>query len=1422
MASTPGTVREAAEEQKLYDWSSGVPVGVRREAGTALVRIRRVALPRGAVRRHVRLARRVDEVLELREGERVQRLFELDPAVPWAAGARPCGRAAGAGLERVMHTSLGLAFVDGGTTQSFVLGEVADAYPGGKMVELDVPVAVYGASAPVEEEAAIESALFVAKRKLVVEITLQWSVDEAERGSRYGIKPRVQEFGTTLELLVCEDHRVLRDFVPGLEGLRVVIGEDIEKTKGWQRVYADFLKAQHGETPMWTHAQRSSLQGVVRGAERSYAQDFSPAAVTYDVREGELPYPQRSPFELDEELDWERKHSASDRGDSKIPRDREGMMAFLGEKLRRKGRVVEKYLPELADILVKHREVLLDPRPSRNAILRPRVLPGSKPTRVGLTRRVPREAIVGLNEEVGKLREHGMVVSVAAKADGGPPDDLWVNGLVVTVRRAAPGTPAGTPPRVRMCVDPAANKFSAEKSTTVLPVLGEHVGSSDGQCLFTGLDCPNGYHQCMVDETGQLLFGFCLEDVEGVMRYYKYVGAPFGFHSFPALFQEHMLRVVSGAQGVPLSTVRVFLDDVLLGTKGRNGKRLDEVWGSAEEGVLVRSHLECLDKVLEGYVRYGMVINLGKSDLLQESIGVCGIWTDGVSRRIDPARTDGWDNMGKPAKVTLAWLQHILGLANYCSGFLPHEYMRRSEPLFELARVAGRAMSEAGDSKGEKKKAMGLPDAMWGEVHDEALEWIVKSIKDSQTRYFLDFTKKVHVLSDASEVGVAALIGQYDEEGVFRICYTLCKRFTQQQELWSVGAREVYGWLVACRKWWKLLAFADVVFSSDHHNLVTSAADMENVHLKRWCMELAQWDAFTRHRVHRRGEQNIVCDVLSRCAAGQNLDAEDGAQVVSPILRNLVRVSGRRAAAQARQRVERVVEEAPELVVFDNPHVDALSPFVMNVLEAQSRLDEKKVEEYLANRTWRVERKEWRERQVLWAKGKLLVPEEPHLLAGVFEVVHDRNLHVGENLVREALARAHLFIPNFATHWEDYYSACSCQHARAPKHELKQGELLVGPRYFPLAHIFMDFAHLPVTEQGQDTYVGAVVVVDACSRVCQFMAVKDMTAGTAVRCLERWMGTWGPPCMVHSDNGSHFTGGEFTDFLCRNGIQADLGTPRHPRGRGLPERLVGKLKSGLVRLLPQGRLLDWPSVLLELEQRVNRMPHRGLAGESPFDYLIRGHRQRLDFLAPLNGLDGWMGTEQEEEDLLMALQALRQVADWCGEISAVQRTIVTAKALAAPKFKVGDWVLKFVAERANSLEPLYQGPFCVTADLRNGFYTVNEVLAGDALGNAVDAHVSRLLAFDKRRTSADAEHARKLPQGYYVVEDILEGPNAEGLFLVKWMGVSEPKWAEPQELRAVRKFQAYCEQRRLDKSGKPLPPPRAMGRNRAVGGAAQQ
>ena len=88
------------------------------------------------------------------------------------------------------------------------------------------------------------------------------------------------------------------------------------------------------------------------------------------------------------------------------------------------------------------------------------------------------------------------------------------------------------------------------------------------------------------------------------------------------------------------------------------------------------------------------------------------------------------------------------------------------------------------------------------------------------------------------------------------------------------------------RRWWKILALADCVFVSDHHNLVTSALDLENTALKRWVLELSQWDQFVRHRVHRRGEQNLVCDLLSRYAVstGYTAGGERPAEF-SPLLR---------------------------------------------------------------------------------------------------------------------------------------------------------------------------------------------------------------------------------------------------------------------------------------------------------------------------------------------------------------------------------------------------------------------------------------------------------------------------------------------------------------------------------------------------------
>jgi transposase InsO family protein len=1358
------------------------------------------------------------------------------PRAEWAKGARACGKRAPPGCGRLIETNLGLGFMDQGATVSVVAAHIAHTFPGAKVEELEEPVAVFGAEA---HEDGLHAPLFTATRQMTALLTVHYSVDDKERGTTCGLHPTIKEMGIEVSFLVCDDPKFFTNLVPGAQNLTVVLGEDVEQIKGWSRFYTHYLAAATDQEHMWTHAQRVSKCNIMRGSADDFTQKFHPSANALDVKDGEeLPYGPRSPFEVDRALELDLAEEPSDdRGESKIPRDLEGMVAYLEANLVKKGAIVERYMRELAAIFLRHRTVLLEPRPGGPPLECP-MEPGTIPTREGLRRKIPREAWQSLNDEVEALVRHKMVVAVPME-NGKIPEGLFINGLVVTVRRLEPGAPAGSVPRARMCIDPAANRNAADKLTfkTRTPSMAEHLDTTNGASILTALDMPNAYHQCRLTEEGSNLFGFALPDREGNLRLWKFSSAPFGYHSFPGQFQERMDKILRGTWGCRNGIARAWIDDAVLATSGKNGTRLEDVWGAnaptPEERVIVQDHLDLLDKALGGYAEWGHVIKLKKCELLQPEIGVCGILCNGKTRRLDPGRVDGWANLGKPERVTLQYLQHVLGVANYAAPFLPTEYQTRSEPLFALAREAGRAMSAATNSK-ERKAAQATPQASWTEEHDEALQWVITQVQHSQTRYVLDFTKQIHVVSDASDTGVAALLGQYDSEGLFRICYTLSKRFTTQQKTYSVGAREVYGWVLATRQWAKMLLLApDVVFESDHHNLVTSVEDLQNIHLARWCLELSTWDGFTRHRVHRRGQPNIICDVLSRCAAGFTLHQEDEsrAQRFSHILRDnypaeerteatnpqvrAIRAAQRRAATVAAEALRAPGTEKEEervLERFDNPHTHSFSPFMENVLRAQEALTPQQVLNYKGHRIWQVEEVHWAGRKVLLAKGRLLVPEDPKLLKDVFHVAHDEGLHAGMGLVKERLLRAKLFIPNFINHFDKYYASCTCQHARAPGQVQGHGPLILTPRQWPLAHVYMDFASLPMTDRGGKEFVGAVIIVDAASRVCQFTAVEDKKAATAVACLKKWINHWGMPVMVHCDNGSHFTGGDFTQFLADMNIAQDPGTPYHSRGRGIVERLVKKLKNGAQRLIPQGKLDSWPVFIDELERMVNRMPHKALGGEAPFDYLIRGHRQRGERFVVKEGrvFDNWtfslpgvQPTPQREEDLALMLDSLRAIADSCSEVTSLKEAMYSE----SEPFhgKVGEWVLKYVAVRENSLEPMYQGPFEITADLRGDFYSVAEVLAGDALGKPLDVHASRLIRFDRSRTSGDEEHQRKLPEGHYVVEKILQAQ--EGKFLVKWLGVQEPKWEHPSGLRQVLKFKQFCLENDLTLEGKPKKKP---------------
>ena len=114
--------------------------------------------------------------------------------------------------------------------------------------------------------------------------------------------------------------------------------------------------------------------------------------------------------------------------------------------------------------------------------------------------------------------------------------------------------------------------------------------------------------------------------------------------------------------------------------------------------------------------------------------------------------------------------------------------------------------------------------------------------------------------------------------------------------------------------------------------------------------------------------------------------------------------------------------------------------------------------------------------------------------------------------------------------------------------------------------------------------------------------------------LSDWARRWGYPLVIHSDGGPAFASAEFEKFAAGHGALPDIGTPRHPRGRGQVEALVGRVKRALKSLLPQGQLETWPSAIAEIEVGYMQSPQIGMGGYSPFEYLVARPPRHFDAL----------------------------------------------------------------------------------------------------------------------------------------------------------------------------------------------------------------
>ena len=127
--------------------------------------------------------------------------------------------------------------------------------------------------------------------------------------------------------------------------------------------------------------------------------------------------------------------------------------------------------------------------------------------------------------------------------------------------------------------------------------------------------------------------------------------------------------------------------------------------------------------------------------------------------------------------------------------------------------------------------------------------------------------------TDASSVGIGAILEQEQEDGSYRPIYYASRKLSKVEKRYSQFEREALAVRWACEKFYLYLYGIKFEIRTDHKPLVTVLSPRSkppSARIERWLLYLQQ---FQYDLMHIRGKDNAA-DVLSRLPVGQTQNEE--------------------------------------------------------------------------------------------------------------------------------------------------------------------------------------------------------------------------------------------------------------------------------------------------------------------------------------------------------------------------------------------------------------------------------------------------------------------------------------------------------------------------------------------------------------------
>ena len=208
--------------------------------------------------------------------------------------------------------------------------------------------------------------------------------------------------------------------------------------------------------------------------------------------------------------------------------------------------------------------------------------------------------------------------------------------------------------------------------------------------------------------------------------------------------------------------------------------------------------------------------------------------------------------LSMPTPTNISAVRRFLGLCGYFRDFIPC-MSTRTHTLRSLL-----------------KKSISF---QWTEETERQFQDLKQAITGPDVMLFHpDWNDQFELHVDASKLGCGAMLAQ-EKNGVLRPVRFASRAFSPAESRWTTMHQELFAVKWGLEQFRSYIIGRRVKVVTDHANLkwLTTIAPHQ-AKVARWCMSMAEFDFFIEHR---KGERNVVPDVLSRHPVNENIPEDN-------------------------------------------------------------------------------------------------------------------------------------------------------------------------------------------------------------------------------------------------------------------------------------------------------------------------------------------------------------------------------------------------------------------------------------------------------------------------------------------------------------------------------------------------------------------